>query len=127
MIRFSEGFASSWKTKNVIFTLTNGTYTGGTPGSDAYTYSSSNPTSYPSDVDQNVPGVAYNSESGFTHPGTVLATNPPLGFQTAGTVNGSQYPFGNGAGNGNTGFNQVGLAGSVPVPPRHHVHQRTEL
>jgi hypothetical protein len=109
-IRFSEGFASSWKTKNVIFTLTNGTYTGGTPGSDAYTYSSSSPTSYPNDVDQNVPGVAYNSESGFTHPGTVLATNPPLGFQTAGTVNGSQYPFGNGAGNGNTGFNSVGIA-----------------
>jgi len=110
MIRFSEGFASSWKTKNVIFTLTNGVYTGGTPGSDAYSYSGANPTSYPNDVDQNVPGVAYNSESGFTHPGTVLVTNPPLGFQTAGTVAGSQYPFTNGSGAGNTGFNGVGIA-----------------
>ena len=109
MIRFSEGFASSWKTKNVIFTLTNGAYTGGTAGQDAYSYNGLD--SYPSDVDQNVPGVSYNSESGFTHPGTVLTNNPPLGFVTGNFyVTGSQYPFGNGAGNGNTGFNGVGIA-----------------
>jgi len=109
MIRFSEGFASSWKTKNVIFTLTNGNYTGGTLGSDAYTFNGGD--SYPSDVDQNVPGVAYNSESGLTHPGNVLTQNPPLGFVTGNFfVAGSQYPFGNGAGNGNTGFNTVGIA-----------------
>ena len=113
MIRFSEGFASSWKTKNVIFTLTNGAYTGGTAGSDAYTYNGLD--AYPPDVDQNVPGVSYNAESGFTHPGTpsttVLPQNPPLGFVTGNNyVTGSQYAFGNGAGNGNTGFSGVGIA-----------------
>lgn len=111
-IRFSEGFASSWKTKNVIFTLTNGTYSG-SAGSDAWTYNGLD--SYPSDVDQNVPGVSYNTESGLTHPGNVLTQNPPLGFATGlnpvtNPVTGSSYAFSNGTGVGNTGFNSVGIA-----------------
>jgi hypothetical protein len=119
MIRFSEGFSSSWKVKNVAFTVGtlggNGVYTGGTAGSDAYSYSG-NTINYPTDVDQNVPGVSYNSESGLTFPSTAQAPtpNPPPGFQTAGPVGGGantqQYAFSNGSGNGNTGFASVGIA-----------------
>jgi len=115
IIRFSEGFASSWKVKNVAFTLSNGVYTGGAAGSDAYSYTaggSTNPINYPTDLDQNVPGVSYNSESGFTFPSLaqVPAPNPPLGFQTAGTVAGSLYSFTNGTAAASTGFSGVGIA-----------------
>lgn len=124
-IRFSEGFSSSWKVKNVAFTLGggygntingNGIYTGGTVGQDAYSYTtgaSTNPTNYPGDLNQNVPGVAYNAESGFVFNATNITPtfNPPLGFVTGNFfTNGSQYPFANGAGNGNTGFANVGIA-----------------
>ncbi len=115
MIRFSEGFASSWKVKNVAFTLANGVYTGGSAGSDAYSYStgsSTNPINYPTDLDQNVPGVSYNAESGFTFPSLaqVPSPNPPLGFQTAGAVNGSTMSFTNGSTAASTGFSNVGIA-----------------
>jgi hypothetical protein len=118
MIRFSEGFASSWKVKNVNFTLSNMVYTGGTAGSDAYSYStgaSTNPINYPTDLDQNVPGVAYNAESGFMFP-TVLqlpTPNPPLGFQTSQQVNNGAadiYAFSNGTTAASTGFSGVGIA-----------------
>ena len=117
-IRFSEGFASSWKVKNVAFTLSNMAYTGGSAGSDAYSYSTAattNPINYPTDFDQNVPGVAYNSESGFTFPSLLqLPTpNPPLGFQTSQTVNNGNadiYSFSNGTSAASTGFSGVGIA-----------------
>ncbi len=111
-IRFSEGFNSAWKVKNVAHTIANGTYSA-VAGQNAYSYSTSNPTFYPSDLDQNVPGVAYNSESVFMFPNTGATLpnpNPPPGFQTAGPVFGSAYPFANGSGNGNTGFSSVGIA-----------------
>ncbi len=127
MIRFSEGFASSWKVKNVAFTLGananttpgNGVYTGGTAGSDAYTYSGSaggaNLTNYPPDLNQNVPGVSYNSESGFvfsSNPALVTPNpNPPPGFANNNiTTSGSTFPFANGTTAGNTGFSSVGIA-----------------
>jgi hypothetical protein len=117
VIRFAEGFSSSWKVKNVAYTVGalggNGTYTGGTPGSDAYTYSGS--TNNPPDVNQNVPGVAYNSESLFTFPSVATnpSPNPPLGFQTFGntgitSVTGATNPFGNA--HTNTGISQAGIA-----------------
>jgi hypothetical protein len=118
-IRFSEGFSSSWKVKNVNMTLTNGVFAAAS-GSNAYSYStvnsngavsSSNPTSYPSDLSQNVPGVAYNAESAFTFPSTasVPSVNPPPGFQTAGTVNNAQadiYSFTSST----TGIAKAGIA-----------------
>jgi len=114
-IRFSEGFSSSWKVKNVAFTLANGVYTGGTAGSDAYSYSatgSTNPVSYPNDLSQNVPGVSYNAESAFTFPSvaSVPSPNPPLGFQTSTSVNGSTFAFTNGTTAASTGFAGVGIA-----------------
>jgi len=128
MIRFSEGFASSWKVKNVAFTLGtnnnttpgNGIYTGATSGLDAYTYAGSvvggaNNTNYPPDLDQNVPGVSYNSESGFvfsSNPALVVSNpNPPPGFANNNvTTTGSAQPFANNSGAGNTGFSAVGIA-----------------
>ena len=116
VIRFSEGFASSWKVKNVSYTVSalggNGNYTGGSIGSDAYTYTG-NTDNAPADVNQNVPGTAYNSESGFVFNPlyTTPAVNPPPGFQTATTVNGSGLGgFANNGGGGNTGFGNVGIA-----------------
>jgi hypothetical protein len=125
MIRFSEGFASSWKVKNVAYTVLglggNGVYSN-TAGNDAYSYSvgtpgatggSTNPINFPTDVDQNVPGVSYNAESGFTFPSVAQVptpVNPPPGFQTAGAVTGSIYAFTNGTTAASTGFAGVGIA-----------------
>src|SRR5579885_2883350 len=96
-VTFVEGFQNAWKTKNIAF-MTTGT---STPGNNAVgngTYTSSGVTysgtiNYPSDVAQNVPGVNYNTESGFEWVGSaagqgfgsgqpVLNTNPPSGVST---------------------------------------------
>jgi hypothetical protein len=91
LVRFSEGFASSWKVKNVAFDLGTGG-TGQNLGGNAsfnaaanfYVYNGS--TNYPTDAWQNVPGAIYNTESGFEfQPGALnqgLAPNPPQGFGT---------------------------------------------
>jgi len=106
-IRFSEGFASSWKEKNISFTVGDGTGspTGRgnancqtspgvflaypcTPNSglvvngfacpNAYCYDGLR--NYPLDVPQNVPGAVYNTETGFSYPATFpnLVGPPPL-------------------------------------------------
>src|SRR5579885_1064161 len=104
-VTFVEGFQNAWKTKNIAF-MTTGT---STPGNNAVgngTYTSSGVTysgtiNYPSDVAQNVPGVNYNTESGFEWVGSaagqgfgsgqpVLNTNPPSGVSTV-TVAGNGY------------------------------------
>jgi hypothetical protein len=93
-VQFVEGFQNAWKTKNIAFmtTLTS------TPGNNAvgngsYTTAGAvygGTINYPADVAQNVPGVNYNTESGFEWVGTaagqglgsgqpVLTTNPPTG------------------------------------------------
>jgi len=118
MIRFSEGFASSWKVRNVAMTVGvlggNGVYTGGTAGADAYSYNAAtNPINYPTLLaDQNVPGVAYNTESGLVFDPVfgVPSVNPPQGFQTSTTVTNAGFAFTNGTTAGNTGFSSVGEA-----------------
>ncbi len=86
-IRFSEGFASSFKTKNIAHII-NET---GNPGNGVLQPNSSywqyNGTyNYPTDVNQNVPGAIYNTESGFVFNSTLAnpATtgNPPNGVGT---------------------------------------------
>ena len=121
-IRFSEGFASSWKVKNVAYTLTNGTYTGGLGGQNPYIYPASSPTATPTngDINQNVPGVSYFTESGFEflttaanpengtiNGGAITDTNPPFGFLASTNVHGDQNPFADAAG---TGINAAGVA-----------------
>jgi hypothetical protein len=114
-IRFVEGFSSAWKVKNVNYTLTNGIYSASS-GSNAYSYSNGTATTpnsvvAPSDLSQNVPGVAYNAESAFTFPSTasVPTPNPPLGFQTSTAVNNAQadiYSFTSST----TGIAKAGIA-----------------
>ncbi len=119
-IRFSEGFASSWKVKNVAYTLSNGTYTGGLGGANPYIYPATSPTNPAGvalpDINQNVPGVSYFTESGFEFQSvaqnpeaTNLAqgVNPPPGFLTSANVHGDQNPFADAAG---TGINAAGVA-----------------
>ncbi len=91
-VRFTEGFASAWKPKNLAQTLANDVYTG-TASAGSYYYAGTT-IAYPTDVNQNVPGVSYNSESGFEF-GTTLASpspNPPTGFGTA-VAGGGGLPF----------------------------------
>jgi len=110
-IRFSEGFASAWKVKNVAYTLNNGQYTGGAGGANPYIYPSTSPTNPTggvlSDTNQNVPGVSYFTESSFENQsGDNPATDPPPGFGSGITVTGDSYPFSD----ANTNIGPAGVA-----------------
>jgi hypothetical protein len=105
LFRFQEGFASSWKTKNVADVLTNATLVSG-----AYVYNGGLTRS--TDLNQNVPGAIYNTESGFEFYSSSAnpPSNPPPGMGvTPGGVIGTKV-FGNGAGGSNTGINHAGIA-----------------
>ena len=83
---FTEGFASSWKTKNISF-VTNQAGNGIIQAGNSYwTYNTAHPTLYPTDQNQNVPGAIYNTEAGFEYPGTLAdpaaPNNPPNGVGT---------------------------------------------
>jgi len=112
-IRFSEGFASSWKVKNIAYTLANGTYTGGLGGANPYIYPATSPDNPAGvalpDLNQNVPGVSYFTESGFEFQSVAAnpSPNPPPGFLTSAIVTGDNNPFADAAG---TGINNAGVA-----------------
>jgi len=109
-VRFSEGFASSWKEKNISFTVGDGTGSIGGRGNanyntqtlgfncaNAYCYNGSR--NYPLDIPQNVPGAVYNTETGFSYPaltggvyGPPPNPNPPLGFQFNADIIGGSVP-----------------------------------
>lgn len=96
---FSEGFASSWKAKNIA-QITNQAGNGYLPFAASYWaydgFNSSSPGGtllYPKDQFQNVPGAIYNTESGFMYPGSSATLdssattpaapgNPPFGTGT---------------------------------------------
>jgi len=122
LVRFIEGFASSWKTKNLSFTVgnaanvapgvaTNGNATFNPAGSSGgYVYNGSR--NYPSDVAQNVPGAVYNTESGFEWNGSPFApqgfptpNNPPNGFATSFSPTASGPGVGEGVALNNAGNN----------------------
>jgi hypothetical protein len=95
-----EGYQNAWKTKNIAFMTTGASNPAGTVGgngnftlANGATYNGT--LNYPSDVAQNVPGVNYNTESGFewvgsgpgvgassVSGGSVLVSNPPSGVAT---------------------------------------------
>ncbi len=91
---FTEGFGSSFKAKNIAHILSpalsggNGT----TVQSASYWSYDGTDLNYPTDLNQNVPGAIYNTESGFEYPGagaTLVkapladpAPNPPFGLGT---------------------------------------------
>ncbi len=76
-IRVLENFPTAFKVKNVTQILNNGTLAG-----TNYTYNGT--TNYPLlDIDQNVPGAVYGTETGFYFPLTgssAAPANPPAGF-----------------------------------------------
>lgn len=90
--RFEEGFASSFKVRNISQILNqsvggvvgNGTFNA---GASYWSYGSGLLTNNPADLNQNVPGAIYNTESGFTNAGSTTSDpaapgNPPQGFGT---------------------------------------------
>jgi len=85
---FTEGFASSWKTKNISY-VTNQIPGNGIiqPGNSYWTYNQTS-TNAPVDLNQNVPGAIYNTESGFEYPSVSPgpladpSPNPPNGVGT---------------------------------------------
>jgi hypothetical protein len=123
---WTEGFASSWKAKNIAMILnqTSGTVTGnGTILSGVSSYwtynghsTTTGTTNYPADLNQNVPGAIYNTESGFMYPGAGVTLdagasdpapqNPPLGVGTV-PVTATTAALTNG-----TGIQNAGIANS---------------
>jgi hypothetical protein len=91
---FSEGFGSAWKAKNIAMVLSPTVSGGNGQVVAAASYWSYDQTTvnYPKDVNQNVPGAIYNTESGFMYPGSSAtldsgpladpAPNPPFGLGT---------------------------------------------
>jgi len=131
-VRFSEGFLSSFKTKNFSFEANDAaagrTGNGFLPStSNAYwTYNgaSGGPGAtfrYPTDMNQNVPGAIYNTESGFenlgasnepTAPGILTppqGTGPNTSPTPATLISQQALPFSNANGN-NTGIANAGVA-----------------
>jgi hypothetical protein len=91
---FTEGFGSSFKAKNIAHILSPALSGGNGTVVTAAAYWSYDQTtvSYPKDINQNVPGAIYNTESGFMYPGAGAtldsaplvdpAPNPPFGLGT---------------------------------------------
>jgi len=102
-IRFTEGFNHSWKTKGWEQMQANSTVDG--VGNRAYTpLSFATPTTV---VRQNVPGAAYNTESGFSAPTNgvdPIGLNPPSGVGTQQTI------FANQSITNSTGISDAGIA-----------------
>jgi len=79
-IRVQENFPTAFKVRNVSEVLANGNLVGGVGGTYVYNGGTSLAAT---DVDQNVPGAFYNTETGFFNNGTTPAPNPPAGFGSA--------------------------------------------
>ena len=107
VVHLAEGFASSWKARNVAFTLANATY-----GLGAYTYNGG--TSYPPQAAQNVPGTVYNTEDMFQWQNNGLngppIPNPPMGFGGGPVANLGTPLASLGFGGTNTGIDSDGSA-----------------
>jgi hypothetical protein len=106
VVHVVEGFASSWKDRNVAFTLANATF-----GGSFYTYNGG--TNYPLQAAQNVPGTIYNTEDMFQWQNNSLNAppipNPPAGFGS-GPVANLGNPLTSGFGIFPTGIEAAGSA-----------------
>ncbi|HEY7333659.1 MAG TPA: hypothetical protein VH639_02155 [Bryobacteraceae bacterium] len=105
-MNFTEGFASSWKAKNIAM-ITNQQPGNGVLLSGASYWSYAGTTNYPADLNQNVPGAIYNTESGFQNGATTAdpIPNPPPGIGTV-AVTTAGNPFSSTA----TGIAGAGIA-----------------
>ncbi len=116
-VRFAEGFASSWKERNITIHISNGTFVGG-----QYAYAGTTNWSA-TDINQDVPGAIYNTESGFSFaPGaSEPSPNPPAGYGTVNvtsTANSFASPSGTGiagAGVASQGTRLVASFSSIPT------------
>jgi len=111
IVRFSEGFASSWKPKNLAQVIANGTPS--SSSGDGFAYDGDTGTATASygtgDLNQNVPGVNHFTESGFEYYSTSAnpgPPNPPLGFQTAPVFGDTSHAFSD----SHTGISVAGIA-----------------
>ena len=117
-VQFVEGFQNAWKTKNIAFMTNTGGGAAGTTGNGTYTSTGATfggTINYPTDVAQNVPGVNYNTESGFEWVGTapgaagttqpILTPNPPSGVSGT-TVSSNGFALYD----ANTGIQNSGVA-----------------
>jgi hypothetical protein len=107
--RFQEGFPSAWKVRNVSEILANGNFLTG----NSYQYNGG--LNNPVDLNQNVPGTSYNTESGFEYSSSPAfanpSPNPPPGFgQGATGASNTGYTLSNAGGNVSTGITQAGIA-----------------
>lgn len=131
IVRVTEGFASSFKTKNLSFTVGNGGPGNATFGGSNYVYNGN--TLYPADLAQNVPGTFYNSESGEEWRNNGVngppSPNPPLGYGISSVPDIGNPFFSAGFGGVNTGIAKAGIASQgtrialdfTGVPGGHHV------
>jgi len=131
--RFQEGFASSWKPKNIAM-VTNQAGNGVFQNTSSYwKYDSVNvPINYPPDQNQNVPGAIYNTESGFEYPTGVTGVgdpaapgNPPNGIGTQ-TVSSTANSFSN-AYNLGSGLFSSGLPNGTNISGAGIADQGTRL
>ena len=131
IVRVTEGFASSFKTKNLSFTLGNGGPGNATFSGTNYVYNGN--TLYPADLAQNVPGTIYNSESGEEWRNNGVngppSPNPPLGYGVSSVPDIGNPFFSAGFGGVNTNIAMAGIANQgtrialdfTSVPAGHHV------
>jgi hypothetical protein len=115
-ITFTEGFAASWKARNIAVTLANAATVAGVVQVSQYdgypSAGASATTLNPTDLNQNVPGALYYTEAGFENGanGAVDPTpNPPPGTDgtLTGTVTAVLNPFNSSTG---TGIATAGMA-----------------
>lgn len=108
-VRVTEGFASSFKYRNIGNTLANASWSG-----TNWVYVSPDQND-PAQAAQNVPGIIYNTEDGFQWQNNAAnappSPNPPLGYQMGGTTSNLDYPLNSVAYGGvNTGINADGVS-----------------
>lgn len=134
-VRVEEGFANSWKPRNIANTLSNAIYMAG-----AYVYHMPDAND-PAQAAQNIPGILYNTEDGFQWQNNTTnappSPNPPAGFGS-GSAGATNYPLNSVGYSGlNTGINADGVssagtrialtfktaAASITVPSVVYLHQ----
>jgi len=106
-LSLQEGFANSWKPKNISYTLANGT---ANLAGQGYGYNGSVVVPV-TDNAQNVPGAIYNTESGFEFSSlaSVPTPNPPVGVGTT-AVTGSTGAGAQAFASATTGIANAGIA-----------------
>jgi len=105
IVRFSEGFATAWKERNVSEIFANGTLVG-----SSYVYNGG--LNNPVDLNQNVPGAIYETEAGFEYSSSPAFANPnpnPGGGISTGVATGATNT-GYALTSASTGITQAGIA-----------------